>query len=155
MGKSAEWEQLYAAIGRVAAQSAQNDDHMREVFFAILWSDSAWILAEGQPTEWLCSTLPVLLHLEDSGYERWPRAMHDEVIGAIKQIKSLHAHRNTIIHSTWRKGLIEREEDTVTRPWGKRDDQVPWAAFRSRQRVYAPAFRMDDLRHRATGRQDD
>ena len=64
--------------------------------------------------------------------------MHDEVIGAIKQIKSLHAHRNTIIHSTWRKGLIEREEDTVTRPWGKRDDQVPWAAFRSRQRVYAP-----------------
>jgi hypothetical protein len=49
-------DQLAAAVGRVTICSAMADDRLRDVMQAILGiGGNAWILAEGQSTEWVAS----------------------------------------------------------------------------------------------------
>ncbi|MGP3979393.1 hypothetical protein ACTWQF_36380 [Streptomyces sp. 8N114] len=132
---------LFRAIGRVAVESAQVDEMLREMISELLpgSADDVWILFEGQSSEWLSSTFKTMLaHVDGGRYRLWAPEDHEEFQKLLSWAAQLRVLRNAVIHGTWREEFTlgwTEGDDYVGRPWkdGQEDEKLFWC-IRSRQR---------------------
>ncbi|MEU3859780.1 hypothetical protein AB0F03_20820 [Streptomyces sp. NPDC028722] len=149
---------LFRAIGRVAVESAQVDEMLREMISDLLpeSADDVWILFEGQSSEWLSETFKTMLAHVDGRYHLWAREDHEEfrkLLGVAAQLRVL---RNAVVHGTWREEFTlgwSEGDDYIGRPWkdGQPDEKIFWC-IRSRQRkgLQEREFSISDVERLAT-----
>ncbi|MGW8766849.1 hypothetical protein ACWGN5_30620 [Streptomyces sp. NPDC055815] len=132
--------ELFRAIGRVAVESAQLDEMLREMICDLLSAseNDVWLLFEGQTSEWLSDTFKAMLSQVDGYYSTWSREDHIEFRRILVELGKLRVMRNAVTHGTWREQLtLGRSEgdDYLERPWGEDStgEQKFWC-IRSRQR---------------------
>ncbi|MDL9938365.1 hypothetical protein QSJ18_16560 [Gordonia sp. ABSL1-1] len=132
---------LAPAIGRVAIESAECDDRLRTILNDLSsLSDGVWLLYEGQPTEWLISTIEMMVREINPYFNAWPDELNARLIASLRELKALRDRRNTVIHGTWEpvtEDLRRLHEGNIKpRPWGVWDQSEEWYCFRSRFRKY-------------------
>lgn len=126
--------ELYAAIGRVAASSAELDELLRELLDVLL-SPSEWagMLAEGQPTDWLIRSLKLILGERDPYNDSYAPEQHAAFLSYAKRADWLRERRNSVIHGYFRSWAIHEGDEVRGRPWGLWDDDKPFTCSRSRR----------------------
>ncbi|WP_327290770.1 hypothetical protein [Streptomyces sp. NBC_01198] len=125
---------LFRAIGRVAAESAQFDEVLREMISELIdGARTSWVLFEGQTSEWLSENFKAILRetLKTENY----RPKFQSLFADMGQLRAL---RNAVIHGTWVTAPVggePTEEYYATRPWGNADKSTPlYYCMRSRMR---------------------
>ncbi|WP_431033666.1 hypothetical protein ACQYWQ_09190 [Streptomyces sp. P6-2-1] len=149
---------LYRAIGRVAAESAQTDEAFREMIGGLLpdSSDDVWMLFEGQGSDWLRNTFKMMLSHVDHQHRWWSAADHQQFATLLREARELGDLRNVVIHGTWHDEMVigwSGEDDYVGRPWGDDDTDEPlFFCMRSRQRraLQEREFTVSDVNGLAT-----
>lgn len=126
---------LYAAIGRVAYESALTDELLREVLCDLdPFADGLWWLFEGQSSEWLCNSAATMLEHVDPNHSVWPKSVHDDFLAQLAELRGLRPLRNAVVHGIWTNSC---DEETLPRPWGGTwtDEDPPYFCSRSRPRT--------------------
>ncbi|GGU56899.1 hypothetical protein GCM10010211_22010 [Streptomyces albospinus] len=131
---------LFKAIGRVAVESAQVDEMLREMISDLLpeSADDVWILFEGQGSEWLSETFKTMLAHVDGTFRSWAREDHEEFRKLLGWAAQLRVLRNAVVHGTWREEITlgwSDGDDYIGRPWkdSQPGEKIFWC-IRSRQR---------------------
>ncbi|WP_143736795.1 hypothetical protein [Microbispora sp. GKU 823] len=101
------YRDLYAAIGRVASESANIEATLRWIFCAYVRAESDYsdgenltVLFEGQSWEWLANNLSIVLKV------RMEHDLHDfeeykELASILPSLTALRERRNLVIHGVW------------------------------------------------------
>ena len=128
---------LYAAIGRVASQSANLDDTLRNLLHDLVGiSDEVWVLFEGQSTDWLVNSCRAVFKVTGPSYH-WSADLRDRVAQLLARIDSLRRQRNIVIHGVWSRQCFYRhdeEKHCISRPNDLKDDSETYYFMRSNQR---------------------
>lgn len=108
-------DELYAAIGRVTAESALADELLSEILSSAV-SDRLHYLFYGMGVETLYRAASQIVKYENHR-GRWAEADEAEFLAALAALHSLVPLRNAVVHGTWRLDDVS-EEDVRPRPWG-------------------------------------
>lgn len=96
---------MLAAIGRVAAEAAVVDDHLRELFCFLIDSPYGRIITAGEETSNIC-----IMCLRVARYNTSLTDHDIETLAAIvRAIESFRPHRNFLIHARWEKASAPGE----------------------------------------------
>ena len=139
-------DDLYRAIGRVAAASALWDELLTELLDELLGTEDAGRLFVGQPSEWLAQSCRILFDDAAKGRGRYPRAARDSFFDLLAVGDSLRHLRNRIVHGIWTNDSFH-DEETRPRPWGNWDDNPSYYCSRGRMRkgTEEQAFSISDI----------
>ncbi|MCZ7377305.1 hypothetical protein [Micromonospora sp. WMMC250] len=137
-------QELAAAVGRVAMESALQEELLRDVL-ALLVGDSGWILFEGQSAEWLIQACRISLNEVDHWHSRWKESDHERFNELLRQTDHLRKIRNVVVHGRWEDSPYN--DEVVPRPWGAWENSQAYYCLRSRLRrgFETRAFTVPDL----------
>ena len=131
---SAHGPGVYEAVGRVAVESALQDDLLREILTDLVGQD-LWYFFEGQTTEALLVSCRTVLDHTDPPHERFSDAQREAFLKAVTSLSDLRDLRNSVVHGLWSKWCVD-PETALDRPWRDGDDGELLYVSRSRYRRF-------------------
>ena len=139
--------------------SAEADQTLTQILESVAFvGDYAWILLQGQSTEWLIQSIISVFKISGRPYRSTAEDV-ERVQQMTGKLKSLQNYRNVVIHGRWSASPLYSEpggEDPEwhprPRPWGTIDDEPIFYCHRTRLRKVPPdqELTITDVEHLAS-----
>ncbi|WP_248960895.1 hypothetical protein [Sphaerisporangium perillae] len=133
---------LYAAIGRVAAESVNIEATLRWIFREYVRAENDYpagenlnVLFERQSWDWLIENLRAVLKAR-SEYDAHDFGEYDDLLRVLGSLSDLWSRRNLVIHGVWQVCDPEEGCRLWASPPAQNDESPVYHFFRSRLRHF-------------------